>query len=173
MSKGMSAESDTGTLDDPILEVRDATVTFDMDRGTSRVLDSVSIDIQREEVLGIVGESGSGKSMLASSLLNAVVDPGQLSGSITYHPTTDESIDLLSLSHEELNQVRWEEIAMVFQGAMSSFNPTMRIKGHFVETLKAHNRDVDEGMERARDLLSDLYLEPDRVLQSHPHELSG
>jgi len=173
MSEKMTTVADQGTVSDPILEVEDATVTFDMDRGTSRVLDSVSIDIQREEVFGIVGESGSGKSMLASALLDAVVDPGQLSGSITYHPTAEESVDLLALPNEELNQVRWEEIAMVFQGAMSSFNPTMRIRGHFVETLKAHDRDVDEGMARARELLSDLYLDPDRVLSSHPHELSG
>jgi peptide/nickel transport system ATP-binding protein len=160
-------------LEDPIMEVRDVSVQFDMDRGESRVLDNVSIDINRQEVLGVVGESGSGKSMFASSLLDAVVDPGELSGSIIYHPTPTESINILELSNEELNRFRWEEVSMVFQGAMSSFNPTMSIAGHFKETIKSHNVDMSQGMSRARELLSDLYLEPDRVLESYPHELSG
>ena len=69
--------------------------------------------------------------------------------------------------------MRWEDISMVFQGAMSSFNPTMKIRGHFAETLDAHDADRTAGMERARELLSDLYLDPDRVLDSYPHELSG
>ena len=159
--------------DDPVLEVRDASVTFDMDRGASRVLDSVDLDIQRGEILGVVGESGSGKSMFASSLLDAVVEPGQLTGTITYHPDADHSIDMLDLSQSELKRLRWEEIAMVFQGALSSFNPTMSIDKHFRETLKAHNADVEAGMDRARRLLSDLYLSPERVFNSFPHELSG
>lgn len=163
----------TYKVSDPIIQVRDTTVRFDMARGESRVLDSVSMDIQRDEVLGIVGESGSGKSMFASAMLDAVVDPGQLSGSITYHPTNDETIDVLNLSESELRSLRWEEISMVFQGAMSSFNPTMKIRGHFKDTLKAHGYPVDEGLERARNLLNDLYLDAERVLDSYPHELSG
>ena len=158
---------------DSILEVRNASVTFDMDRGESRVLDDVSIDIEREEILGIVGESGSGKSMFASALLDAIVEPGQLTGEITYHPRSGEPVDVLDLSKERLRQVRWEEISMVFQGAMSSFNPTMDIRGHFEETIDAHNHDFEAGMKRARELLSDLYLNAERVLDSYPHELSG
>jgi oligopeptide/dipeptide ABC transporter ATP-binding protein len=159
--------------DDVIMEVRDASVTFDMERGQSRVLDSVDIDIRREEILGIVGESGSGKSMFASSLLDAVVEPGVLTGEITYYPERGEPVDLLGLTKGELRRRRWEDISMVFQGAMSSFNPTLSIRGHFEETLEAHNAEYEEGMLRTRELLSDLYLNPDRVLDSYPHELSG
>ncbi|KDE58898.1 peptide ABC transporter ATPase [Halostagnicola sp. A56] len=163
----------TKTVDDPIFEVRDTTVSFDMDRGESKVLNEVDIDVERGEVLGVVGESGSGKSMFASALLNAVVDPGVLTGDITFYPESGSAIDLLELSESEIKEVRWEEISMVFQGAMSSFNPTMSIEGHFRETLSAHGYDVEAGMERARELLSDLYLESDQVLGSYPHELSG
>jgi len=173
----MGANSDfvstTEQRSDPILEVRNTSVTFDMDRGESRVLDSVDIDIEREEIVGIVGESGSGKSMFASALLDAVVKPGVLTGDITYYPEPDEPVDLLNLSKRELRKTRWEEISMVFQGAMSSFNPTQSIRGHFEETIDAHNASFEEGMERARELLSDLYLDADRVLDSYPHELSG
>ncbi|UHQ98536.1 ABC transporter ATP-binding protein (plasmid) [Natrinema zhouii] len=156
-----------------ILEVRDVSVTFDMDRGTSRVLDSVNSDVHRNEMLGIVGESGSGKSMFAASMLNAVVDPGEASGEIWYHPTDGDPVDVLSLTDDQLEQFRWEEISMVFQGAMSSFNPTMKVREHFEETIRAHGKDMDERMAHTRQLLADLYLDPDRVLSSYPHELSG
>ena len=161
------------TTDDPILEMNDVSVTFGMDRGMSRVVDTVSIGIERHEILGIVGESGSGKSMLASSLLDAVVNPGHLSGEILYRPDADTEVDVLELSDADLKRLRWEEIAMVFQGAQSSFNPTMSVAGHFEETLEAHDYDVDAGMERARNLISDLYMDPDRVMDSYAHELSG
>ncbi|GCF15961.1 MULTISPECIES: ABC transporter ATP-binding protein [Haloarcula] len=158
-------------VDDPIIEVRDASVTYD--EGTSYVLDGVSLDLGRGEILGVVGESGSGKSMLASALLDAVPDPGLLSGTIEYHPDSGAATDILELDTEDLRALRWEEISMVFQGAMSSFNPTMSLRKHFVETLEAHDEDVEAGMDRAHELLEDLYLEPDRVLSSYPHELSG
>lgn len=156
-----------------ILELRNVEVTFDMDRGTSRVLDGVDMEIYRNEIVGVIGESGSGKSMFASALLHAVVEPGQTSGEIIYHPADGDPVDVLSLTESELETFRWEEIAMVFQGAMSSFNPTMKIAEHFEETIKAHNADHDERMAHARRVLDDLYLDADRVLDSFPHELSG
>ena len=159
--------------EDSILEIRNADVSFDMNRGTSRVLNDVNIDIERNEIIGIVGESGSGKSMFASALLDAVVNPGRTDGEITYYPEGGEPVDVLNLDEGRLRSLRWEEISMVFQGAMSSWNPTMRIEGHFRETLQAHGYDLDGGMERARQLLRDLYLDPERVLDAHPHELSG
>ncbi|ERJ05606.1 Oligopeptide-dipeptide ABC transporter ATPase subunit protein [Halorhabdus tiamatea SARL4B] len=160
-------------VSDPIFEVRNASITFDMDRGESKVMDSVDMDIERGEILGVVGESGSGKSMFASALLDAVPEPGVLLGDITFHPESGEEIDLLDQSEREIKQIRWEQIAMVFQGAMSSFNPTMTIGAHFRETLSVHGFDVEEGMERAEDLLSQLYLEADQIFDSYPHELSG
>jgi len=160
-------------VDDPIFEVRNASVTFDMERGESKVMDSIDIDVDRGEILGVVGESGSGKSMFASALLDAVPKPGVLSGEIQYYPEDGEPVDLLDQSESEIKEIRWEEISMVFQGAMSSFNPTMTIGDHFEETLQAHGRDITEGMEYADELLSELYLEADQVLGSYPHELSG
>ncbi|WP_436925650.1 ABC transporter ATP-binding protein [Halosimplex amylolyticum] len=171
------SEYDAGSRRDShsetVLEVRDVSVSFDMERGESRVLDEVTFDVHRDELLGIVGESGSGKSMFASSLLHAVVDPGVVTGEVWYQPEQGEPVDVLSLSDDQLEQFRWEEIAMVFQGAMSSFNPTMKIGEHFEETIRAHGGEMDDRMAHARELLSDLYLDPQRVLSSFPHELSG
>lgn len=174
----MSTDSSSGNQavsnsvsDDPILEISDTNVTYS--DGDTYVLEDVNVNIDRNEVLGIVGESGSGKSMFASALLDAVPDPGVLTGQIRYHREDGSTVDVLELSDEELRQFRWEEVAMVFQGAMSSFNPTMKIRAHFEETLMSHDRNVSEGLEFAHELLENLYLEPERVLDSYPHELSG
>ncbi|WP_435361784.1 ABC transporter ATP-binding protein [Haloarchaeobius sp. DFWS5] len=156
---------------DPILEITNTNVTYS--EGETYVLEDVNVEIERREVLGIVGESGSGKSMFASALLDAIPDPGRLIGQILYHPEQGQTVDVLELSDEELRQFRWEEISIVFQGAMSSFNPTMKIGAHFKETLKTHDKNVSDGMTFARELLENLYLEPERVLDSYPHELSG
>ena len=72
--------------DDVVIEVENATVQFEMERGVARVLNDVDLAVRREEIFGLVGESGSGKSMLAASMLDAVEDPGVLSGSVTYYP---------------------------------------------------------------------------------------
>ncbi|ELZ19942.1 peptide ABC transporter ATPase [Halosimplex carlsbadense 2-9-1] len=159
--------------EDTILEIRNASVTFDLSRGVSRVLDDVDLDVKRNEVLGVVGESGSGKSMLANALVDAVPEEGDLDGSIRYYPPSGEEIEILDQDPEGLRRLRWEEISIVSQSALSSFNPTMEIRTHFEETLDNHDYDMLEGMERAGQLLSDLYLDPERVLDSYPHELSG
>lgn len=158
---------------DTVVEVRDLDITFQMNRGQSRVVRDVDLDVARNETLGIIGESGSGKSMLASSFLNAVVEPGVSTGEVTYHPEDGDPIPVLELSESELDRFRWEHVAMVFQGAMSSFNPVTKIRTHFRETLQDHNCDIPAGMDRARELLESVYLDPDRILASHPHELSG
>ncbi|WP_123533465.1 ABC transporter ATP-binding protein [Halosimplex salinum] len=172
---GSRGRDQTATAtEDPIVEVRDVSVTYDLQARDAMVLDDVSLDLRREEILGCVGESGSGKSMLANAMMDAVEEPGITTGSVRYYPETgSEPVEVLDLEGDDLKKFRWEEISMVFQGALSSFNPTMTIAGHFEETLDAHDYDVDEGMHRARELLSDLYLDPDRVLESYAHELSG
>ncbi len=168
-----STDKPSHSVTDPIIELKNATVTFDMDRGKSCVLDDVSLSIQRNEILGVVGESGSGKSMLASALMDAIPEPGTLSGEVLFHPQDTGPFDVTELTESQLRSFRWESVSMVFQGAMSSFNPVRKIKTAFVETFVAHNVPVETGLERTREILSDLYLDPDRVLDSYPHELSG
>ena len=107
MAIGETTATQRPRTDDVILEVRDTTVRFGMDRGQAVVVDDVSIDIYRHEILGIVGESGSGKSMFADALLDAVRDPGQTFGQIIYHPEEGDPFDILSLSQGELKNFRW------------------------------------------------------------------
>lgn len=175
MSETISSETGTaiGSGQERILEIRDASVTYQMSRGESRVLDNVSCDINQGEILGIVGESGSGKSMFASSIIDMVEDPGITRGDVTYYPPDGQPIDMLSLSDEELRSVRWEEISYVMQASQSGFNPTMKIGDHFEETIRAHGMDLEEHMDHGRKLLSDMYLNPEQVMSSYPGELSG
>ncbi|ELZ22668.1 oligopeptide/dipeptide ABC transporter, ATPase subunit [Halosimplex carlsbadense 2-9-1] len=169
-----SRDQTASATDDPIVEVRNVSVTYDLQSRDAMVLDDVSLDLRRGEILGCVGESGSGKSMLANAMMDAVEEPGITTGDVRYYSSKNaDPVHVLDLSGDDLKQFRWEEVSMVFQGALSSFNPTMTIGGHFEETLKAHDYDVEEGMERARQLLSDLYLDPERVLNAYAHELSG
>lgn len=165
--------SERRSSQDPILEIRDANVTYDMGRGQAKVLNDVNLDIYRGETLGVVGESGSGKSMFASTILDAVENPGMASGEILYYPEDGEPVDILDLDHRDSNRIRWEEIALVSQGAMSAFNPTKPIRSHFEETLSAHNVDEEEGMERAYQIMRDLNLDPENILDAYQHELSG
>jgi len=158
---------------DVVMEVKNTNVRFDMDRGQSRVLNDVNTDIFREEILAVVGESGSGKSMFAAALLDAVEEPGLTTGEITYHPREGDPVDVLELSDSQLQNFRWEEVSMVFQGAMNSFNPTMKIRGHFEETIAAHDANLNDRMEYVYDLFDALNLDVDRVMRSYPHELSG
>jgi oligopeptide/dipeptide ABC transporter ATP-binding protein len=159
---------------DVIFEARDVSVSFDMEGDESRVLDSVDFDVYRGETLGVVGESGSGKSMFASALLNAVVEPGQVTGDVTYYPEERDPVTVTDLTESELKEeIRWKEMAFVVQSAQSAFNPTMTIRQHYIETLEAHGVGRQEGLERARELCRDLYLNPEQVLPSYPHELSG
>lgn len=158
---------------DPVLQIRNLEVSYGMQRGRARVLNDINVDIERGETFGIVGESGSGKSMFASTMMNAVQDPGVTTGEIIYHPPDGDPVDILELGTRELKQVRWEDIAIVYQAAMNAFNPSQNIRTHFTETFEAHDVDREDGLDRAHEIIRDLNLDPERILDAYAHELSG
>lgn len=174
MASTFDAETDRTTTENPVLEVRDVRVTYDQARGRARVLDDINVDIARGETFAVVGESGSGKSTFGSMLMDAVEDPGVTTGEVLYHPKErDDPVDVLNLNERELRHLRWEEISIVSQEATNSFNPTISVRRHFRDTFDAHNVDEAEGFERARDILGDFNLDPDRILDAYQDELSG
>ncbi|MEV0643709.1 ABC transporter ATP-binding protein [Phytomonospora sp. NPDC050363] len=164
----------------PILSVRDLSIVYKTGRRTSvTAAADVSFDLYSGQSMALVGESGCGKTTLGLGLLRLLPRLGEVSsGEIVYRLKDGMSLDILRLSKEDLRRFRWHEAAMVFQGAMNSFNPVLRIGEHFTDTLRSHEpargrRTRAEITERAEELLRMVRLEPARVLRSFPHELSG
>ncbi len=154
-----------------IIEFKDIVLEFFLPKGVLRATNYVNLAVREGEIIGLVGESGSGKTTLTSSALKVVSRPGEITnGEILYNGR-----DVLKLSEKELNTFRWKEVAMVFQAAQNSMNPIITIKEHFIETVAAHDKSYkeEEVIAKATELLEFVRLNPERVLNSYPHQLSG
>lgn len=154
-----------------ILEVRDLCVDFFLPGGMLRAVNHLNFNLPANRITGLVGESGSGKTTLTSAILRTVSNPGKITqGSILF-----ENKDILKLTDKELKDFRWRETAMVFQAAQNCLNPSMTIKEQFIETYMAHKKDLraNEITALSAKLLKEVRLDPERVLRSYPHEMSG
>ena len=154
----------------PILSLRQVRLGIPDRRRTVELVRGVDLDVMEGEKVALVGESGSGKTLTMLSVLRLLPEPVRaLSGSIAY-----EGVDLLTLPERRLRTVRGGQIAMVYQDPMSSLNPLLRIGAQLEEVLTAHGRSRAEARRLALAGLSEVALpEPDRVMTSYPHELSG
>jgi len=155
---------------DKLISIKNLRVAYISLRGYVRAVDKVNLDIYKGEVLGVVGESGSGKSTMAYTILRVLPPTARiLEGSITYN-----GMDILKMPEEEFRKIRWRKLSLIPQAALNALNPTLKIMDHFLETAKAHGiRDKEQVISKASELLKLLRLEPERVLPSYPHELSG
>jgi peptide/nickel transport system ATP-binding protein len=157
---------------EPLLRVEDLRVTYAIEDGTVQAVDGISYELQRGRTLGIVGESGSGKTVAALSVLGLTRAEGAtVSGRIAFAGHGD----LLALEESELQAIRGDEIAMVFQDPLSTLHPMYRVGAQIVEAIRAH-RDTTKTAARARAIeLLDLVgiPEPSTRVDSYPHELSG
>jgi oligopeptide/dipeptide ABC transporter ATP-binding protein len=165
-------------MSDVLLEVKNLHVSFFLTEGTVRAVNGVSFQIKRGQTLGIVGESGCGKSVTARAILNMVRPPGRiLSGEINYYGRSDSPINLAALDPEgrEIHQIRWGEIAMIFQEPMTSLSPVHTIGNQMIEAIRLHlNMSKKEAAQRAIGLLERVGLaQPERLLSRYRHELSG
>jgi len=156
----------------PMLTIEHLTVSFRTRQGVLRAVEDVSLEISEGDVVGLVGESGCGKSTLAMALLGLVPDPGRIeSGHLRFG-----DLDLAHASASDWRHVRAEEISMVFQASMNSFNPVLPIRSQVDHLLEAHPQvwpDVQAGNARMTELLELVHLDPRRVLDAFPHQLSG
>ncbi len=154
-----------------LLTISDLTIAFTGDTGTHEVTDRLSLTLDEGEIVCLVGESGCGKSVTSLSLLGLLGPGGKVTeGSIHY-----EDQELLTLSEKELDQIRGKEIGMIFQDPMSSLNPTFTIGYQIMEGLRIHlGLKKKEAWARAVQLLSKVGMkEPEQVMKSYPHTLSG
>jgi microcin C transport system ATP-binding protein len=156
----------------PLLSVRDLSVAFAVEGGTSLAVDRVSFDLAKGETLALVGESGSGKSVTALSVVRLLPYPAAShpSGEIVF-----DGRDLLKASERELRKVRGADISMVFQEPMTSLNPLHTIERQVGEILKVH-RGWSDAKCRARvlELLAQVGIaNAEERLDAFPHQLSG
>ena len=157
---------------EPILEISDLQTHFFTKAGILRAVDGVSFEIGAGEIVGLVGESGSGKSITGFSIIGLVDSPGKIiGGSIKF-----KGEDLKDLSNEQLQHVRGNRIAMIFQDPMMTLNPVLRIETQMIEAIQAHDNKIsrENARIRSRDALGLVGISsPDEMLRAYPHQFSG
>jgi oligopeptide/dipeptide ABC transporter ATP-binding protein len=157
---------------DVLLDVRGLKTYFHVMDGTVRAVDGVDFKIRRGGTLGLVGESGCGKSVTAHTIMRLIeMPPGEIAdGEIWF-----DGRDLLTLSADEMRDVRGNDIAMVFQEPMTSLNPVFTVGDQIAEAISLH-QNVN-GRQAGKLAVESLKLvglsAPERRARQYPHELSG
>lgn len=155
-----------------LLSVQDLRVYFRSKTKVARAVDGVSFDIHRGETVCLVGESGCGKTVTALSILRLIpTPPGEIvSGSIFFRDR-----DLLMLEEAQMEKIRGNQIAMVFQEPLTSLNPVFTIGDQIGEAITTHEQVDDEELrERCVRLLKEIGIpSPEQRLKDYPHQLSG
>ncbi|MDH3307574.1 MAG: ABC transporter ATP-binding protein [Acidimicrobiia bacterium] len=158
----------TGTT---ILEVDHLVMHYRTQQGDVSAVEDVSFDLKQGESFGLVGESGCGKTSVAMALLRLQADNAVFkSGEIRLNNT-----NLLDLSENEMRSHRWNDISMVFQGAMNAWNPVYRVGDQIKEAMDLHIRPQlshSESRERIANLFGLVGLSPE-MMDRYPHEFSG
>lgn len=155
-----------------LLEINNLSTNFSTPRGILKAVNNISYNVNSGEIVGIVGESGSGKSVSALSIMRLVPDPP---GKIVNGEIIFNNQDILKLSNSEMRKLRSKDISMIFQEPMTCLNPVLTIQRQLTETLELHlNLTPKQAYGRSKDLLSMVGIpDPERILKSFPHTLSG
>ena len=134
--------------------------------GPERVINGVDLELKSGESLAVIGESGAGKTTLGLSIMGLV--EGAVQGGIFL-----DGLDLLSLQEDQMREIRWDRVSMVFQNANNVLNPVHRVLDQVMEPVLEHRlKDKREAKQRASELLAEAGLRPERF-NAYPHELSG
>jgi oligopeptide/dipeptide ABC transporter ATP-binding protein len=157
---------------DVLLEVRGLKTHFKVLDGIVPAVDGVDFSIKRGETLGLVGESGCGKSVTSLSIMQLIdTPPGQyVAGEIWF-----DGRELLSLSSEEMADIRGNDITMIFQEPMTSLNPVFTVGEQIAESVRLHRHASKKvAWDRAIEMLQLVGISsPERRVKQYPHELSG
>ena len=154
-----------------LLEVKDLTTAFSADYGETVSVDHISFHVDEGETVCIVGESGCGKSVTSLSIMGLLGRGGAVKdGSALF-----AGRNLLELGEKELDELRGNRIAMIFQDPLTSLNPVFTIGNQITESIRTHmNVSKDEARERAIQVLAKVGMpDPDRVMKKYPHTMSG
>jgi len=155
-----------------LLDVKDLKTRFHTPEGTVYAVNGISFHVDKGETLAVVGESGCGKSVSMLSVLQLIpVPPGEIAGGVALY----RGQDLLKKTEDELESIRGQEIAMIFQDPMTSLNPVLTIGKQITETLRVHlGMDQKTADARAVELLEMVGIsDPSQRLGDYPHQFSG
>lgn len=159
-----------------LADIKDLSVSFMTDAGSIKAVENVNFTIPRKTVVGVVGESGSGKSVTARSIIKLLPETATTSGAV-YLSRRDGSdgLDVLSLSGEQLRDMRGSEAAMVFQEPNSVLNPVYTIGWQIEEGLRAHGlKDRKKLRAKAVDILNKVGIpDAETRVDYYPHQFSG
>lgn len=154
-----------------LLEVKELTTAFAGDFGNNISVDHVSFYVDKGEIVCIVGESGCGKSVTSLSIMGLLSRKGKVTeGCVLY-----EGRNLLEMTEKELDQIRGDEVTMIFQDPLTSLNPVFTIGSQITESIRTHMKlSKPEAAKRAEELLGKVGM-PDAgsIMKKHPHVLSG
>jgi peptide/nickel transport system ATP-binding protein len=160
----------------PLLRINDLSIDFISESGITSALKNISLSVDRSEILAIVGESGSGKSVTALSILKLLASTAKFtSGEIIFSEDGNNEIDLIRLANKELQKVRGNKIAMIFQEPMTSLNPVFTCGNQVAESIQLHKKiSKSEAKQHAIEWFRKVKLpEPEKVFSKYPHQLSG
>lgn len=161
----------------PILfEADNINISYRTKRGSLKAVSGASFQIMVGEAVALIGESGCGKTTLASSIVGALPNAASItSGQLLFQTKKGEQVDLIKMDKRRKRSILWSEISMVFQASQSSFNPVRKISTQFIDTVKAHDpkKSKSEILKKSGEMLKLVMLEPEKILNSYPHEISG
>ncbi|MBD5525779.1 MAG: ABC transporter ATP-binding protein [Lachnospiraceae bacterium] len=154
-----------------LLEVEDLTTIFRGDYGRNISVDHISFHVDQGEVVCIVGESGCGKSVTSLSIMGLL----RRGGAVTDGSVLFDGKNLLTMTEKELDQIRGNELTMIFQDPLTSLNPVFTVGSQITESIRTHMQlSKEEAKMRAEELLVQVGM-PDaaRTMKKYPHTLSG
>jgi peptide/nickel transport system ATP-binding protein len=152
-----------------LLRVENLRTYYRTPQGFLKAVDGVSFTLEKGEILGLVGESACGKTTVALSTIRLLPPAAQvMGGKILLHGE-----NLLTKTENEMKQVRWKKISIIFQGALNSLNPVLPVKEQIAEAILAHDKLTREEVDtNISHLFKSVRLDPDRR-NDYPHEFSG
>lgn len=162
-------------MSEVVLSVQDISIVYHAERGDVKASNHISFDLHKGEAIALIGESGSGKTTVSLSFVDMLPPIAEITnGKVMFSNENGKTENILDYDSEQMRDFRWKECAMVFQGSQSSFNPVLRIRDQFLDTARAHGwNNRKEVLDKAKQLLKYVRLDPERTLDSFPHELSG
>ena len=157
-------------VEQPLLSIKNLTMEYKTRKGYVSAIDDVSFDLNHGASMGLVGESGCGKTSIAMTLLRLLPENAEIrKGQILL-----DGKDIVPLSDEQIQSIRWKRISMVFQAAMNALDPVYRVGDQIYEAISRHEKEVSptEAKKRIAELFNLVGIDP-KLMERYPHEFSG